>query len=230
MEQFNEKVDKILLSFAEYLLNKKHKVREVFKNAIRTEILEDEIELIPLKEFINILQHAGIDLDTIDIYCIFTKLKYNDDHEAIDLSKLLDEMCNYGIFEESKEEEKPKDDDLFSRLRRYLTDKDLTFDNFLFNVIGRVTMQQVNGKLLRVIGLNDFEAYLQTCGVVERITDAEKGLILVSNGGEVVDLQKVKEIVEKNEVEVLKVNKTEGVRSVDDSLDLRKFDDSDGGL
>jgi len=103
IEQFNERVDKILSKLAEFLLSNKKTVKEFFCNyiSIHNVTTYDYYDAIPLKDFIQVLQNIGIRLDTIDIYCIFTKLKYNDDFETIDVSKLLDEMLNYGIFEDN---------------------------------------------------------------------------------------------------------------------------------
>jgi hypothetical protein len=103
IEQFNERVDKILSKLAEYLLSNKKTVKEFFYNyiSIHNVTTYDNYDAITLKDFIQILQNIGVTHDTIDIYCIFTKLKYNDDYETIDVSKLLDEMLNYGIFEDN---------------------------------------------------------------------------------------------------------------------------------
>jgi hypothetical protein len=232
IEQFNEKVDKILSSFAEHLLSSKSKVKDVFRDVINNQLTEDPIEAILLKDFINILQKAGINLDTIDIYCIFTKLKFSDDFEAIDLNKLIEEMCNYGIFDEtlSKEASKSKaKEDLYSKLRKHLTEKATTFDNFLFNIVGKISMKTIQGKLVRVIRIDDFETYLQNSGVIgndEHITDEERTNILAVNSEELVDLQKVKEIVENLEVEASNISRQKK-ESVNDSLDLGKFDDSE---
>lgn len=103
IEQFNERVDKILSKLAEFLISNKKTVKEFFCNyiSIHNVTAYDCYDAITLKDFIMILQGLGVNLDTIDIYCIFTKLKYNDDYETIDVSKLLDEMLNYGIFEDN---------------------------------------------------------------------------------------------------------------------------------
>lgn len=102
-EQFNERVDKILSKLAEYLLSNKKTVKEFFCNyiSIHNVTAYDYYDAITLRDFVQILRTIGISLDTIDTYCIFTKLKHNDDYETIDVSKLLDEMLNYGIFEDN---------------------------------------------------------------------------------------------------------------------------------
>jgi hypothetical protein len=78
-------------------------VREFFKDFISTHTIPtgEKYDAITLKDFIQILQQIGINLDTIDIYCIFSKLKYSDDYETIDVSKLLEEMLNYGLFDDN---------------------------------------------------------------------------------------------------------------------------------
>jgi len=102
-EQFNERVDRILSKLAEYLLSNKKTVKEFFCNniSIHNVTAYDYYDAITLRDFVQILQNIGVSLDTIDTYCIFTKLKHNDDYETIDVSKLLDEMLNYGIFEDN---------------------------------------------------------------------------------------------------------------------------------
>jgi hypothetical protein len=102
-EQFNERVDRILSKLAEYLLSNKKTVKEFFCNFISIHKITayDYYDAITLRDFVQILQTIGVSLDTIDTYCIFTKLKHNEDYETINVSKLLDEMLNYGIFEDN---------------------------------------------------------------------------------------------------------------------------------
>jgi hypothetical protein len=234
-------VDKILSTLAEYFLNTKKKVREVFREHITTHTIMDEnFEVIPLKEFINTLSTVKIVLDTIDIYCIFTKLKYSDEYEAIDLNKLIEEMCNYGIFDENtliKEAEvTPKPiakEDLFGKIRNFIAEKNLTFDSLMFNILGKVSMEMVDGKLMRVVGLDDFESYIQTRGIIgnsERISDEEKVLILVPNT-EKINLQKLKDLVENQEEEQqLQLHNVSSMKKnsiSNDSINLAGIDEGD---
>lgn len=104
MKEFDQAVDRILQKFADFLTNNKKSVKDFFSNKIiqvsnSHNIITDGISL---KEFVNELNQLKIEMNTLDVYCIFTKLKLSeDDDEIIDMHKLSEEMLNYGIFEDN---------------------------------------------------------------------------------------------------------------------------------
>jgi hypothetical protein len=217
---------------AEYLLNSNQKVRDVFRDVITIQMIMDEnFEAIPLKDFISILQQINITLDTIDIYCIFTKLKYSDEYEAIDLNKLIEEMFNYGIFDTPfTKEESSSRPDIYTRLRRYLADRGLNFDSFMFNILSKISMQQYEGKVIRVISVSDFETYLRDQGVPggEPLFSEDDKLAIVLPDNEMIDLQKVKELVEPGQTSTLNIS--DGKKKIslgDESLEFDKIDEGD---
>jgi hypothetical protein len=97
-DQFNEKVDKILTKLNEYLTQKKMNVRDMFENEIfKPEFEDTQLQHITddalyLKSFVAELKKINLELDTIDIYCIYTKLKIVDEFEAISVNVLEDEL------------------------------------------------------------------------------------------------------------------------------------------
>jgi len=100
-EQFSQRVDVILLKIADFLISKKSTVKQLLHSKIYYHEVKDKdfYEAVLLKDFLDILSISGIKLDLTDIYCIFTKLKFSDEYETIDLQKLIDEMQNFGVFE-----------------------------------------------------------------------------------------------------------------------------------
>lgn len=104
MKEFDQTVDRILQKFAEFLINNKKSVRDFFSNKIISIAKSPSFttDAIPLKDFVIELNQINIEMNTIDVYCIFTKLKMSeDDDEIIEVAKLCDEMLNYGIFDEN---------------------------------------------------------------------------------------------------------------------------------
>jgi len=103
VKEFDQTVDRILQRFADYLINFKKTVKEFFSNKL-IQLAQPNLisEAILLKDFVDSLRQINIDMNTIDVYCVFSKLKLSeDDDEMIDIYKLSDEMLNYGIFEET---------------------------------------------------------------------------------------------------------------------------------
>lgn len=101
VEQFNEKVDKVLSKIAEYLIKEKLNVFNYFTLNVTIIKQNENNQIIDLKDFLSKIQNMQIEISELEIYCIFTKLKVNNDEiEAIDLIKLKEEMQNYGIFDD----------------------------------------------------------------------------------------------------------------------------------
>lgn len=174
IDQFNQKVDKILSKIAEHLYNSKKTVREYFAQFITVHNVTktEHYEAIALKDFIQLVQAMKIILDTIDIYCIFTKLKYNDDFETIDVAKLKEEMINYGFFEEntSPEREKEKNlntansnnspDDFLTLLSNKIKKENKSIDDFLFPVVGKFTLVSTGNNIKKLIKADDFKEFM----------------------------------------------------------------------
>jgi Ca2+-binding EF-hand superfamily protein len=226
IEQFNEKIDKILSKLAEYLLNSKQKVRECFKDVITN---GDSYEAIQLKDFIQIIQKIGIKLDTIDIYCIFTKLKYTDDQEIIDLAKLLEEMFNYGIFDEnlSKDIHIPRTErnlTIVQKLRKYLNDK--SFDSFIFSILSKVFILQEGANMVRYIEYDEFISFLREKRIIDEFdifSEDERGYIIFNNN---INISKLKELIERNDIETINITHKDNYNN-DDSLDLGIIEDGE---
>jgi len=157
MKEFDQKVDRILSKLADILLQNKSTVRNFFKSvmAIHSVNREETYEVIPLVELINIVKDRGLTVDTIDIYCIYTKLKYSDEFEMIDVNKLIEEMLNYGIFEDQNQK------NFLESLSNYLIKEQKSFDQLLFSIIGRVKMVNSPNGLVKVINQNDFTEFIK---------------------------------------------------------------------
>lgn len=157
MKEFDQKVDRILSKLADILLQNKSTVRNFFKSvmAIHSVNRDETYEAIPLVELINSVKDKGLTVDTIDIYCIYTKLKYSDEFEMIDVNKLIEEMLNYGIFEDQNQK------NFLESLSNYLIKEQKSFDQLLFSIIGRVKMVNSPNGLIKVINQNDFTEFIK---------------------------------------------------------------------
>ena len=98
-DQFKFKLKTIFSQLNEYLKINKTTVREFFHAQIfrptfddpSTEFNEDAIFLKP---FIDMLKSINISLDTVDIYCVYTRLKIVENSEAISINHLENELNN----------------------------------------------------------------------------------------------------------------------------------------
>ncbi len=234
IEQFNEKVDKILSKLAEYLLNTKQKVRECFRGVItRMSINNESYEGIQLKDFIQIIQKIGIKLDTIDIYCIFTKLKYTDDQETIDISKLLEEMFNYGIFDENMSKDIqfniPNSERVLTviqKVRKYLNEINKNFDSFLFNILSKIFIHQEGSNMIRYIEHEEFLSFLREKRIIDEFdifSEEENAFIMFNNN---INISKLKELLERNDIETVNITHKNNYNN-EESLDLGKIEDGE---
>jgi hypothetical protein len=233
IEQFNEKIDKLLSKLAEYLLNSKLKVRECFKDVITRENINNEsYDAVQLKDFIHIIQTIGIKLDTIDIYCIFTKLKYSDDYETIDLAKLLEEMFNYGIFDENLSKDinfnihkSDRHQSVIQNLKKYLHKNNKNFDSFLFTILSKIFIQQEGSYMIRYIEHDEFLSFLkekEIIGEFDIFTNDEKSAIMFNNN---ININKLKELIEKDDIEIANITDKDNYN--EESLDFGKIEDGE---
>lgn len=98
-EQFKMRLKTIFLKLNEYLKKNKLSVREflrgkIFRPALENPPIECHEDAIFLKTFVEQLKSINVSLDTIDMYCIFTRLKIVDDSEAISVNYLEYELKN----------------------------------------------------------------------------------------------------------------------------------------
>ena len=101
-EQYLQRTNDILRKLKQYLVNNNSTVQILFKDAAYEAQLEDDetitrVQIIDLKKFVPILEQIGINIDKIDLYCIFSKLKIVDEVEAISLVTLIKEIENFDL-------------------------------------------------------------------------------------------------------------------------------------
>lgn len=157
--QFNKIIESIFMKIAEYLLTNKQTARSHFKDIIYSHELNNEVyEAIPLKYLMDELEKIDIKIDTIGIHCLYEKLKYSDEFESIDVGKLVEELENYGIFENTITQNNPipsarleNAEDLYQDLNSYLLEKKLQVAELFKDHIGI----SENGEML--IKVKDFE-------------------------------------------------------------------------
>jgi hypothetical protein len=160
--QFNKIIEGIFMKIAEHLLTNKHTARRHFKDIIYSHELNNEVyEAIPLQYLLDDLEKINIKIDTIGIHCLYEKLKYSDEFESIDVGKLVEELENYGIFENSLtnnnasiSNRRENVEEFFENLTSFLNEKGLQVSEFLQNSIGI----SEEGEML--IKVKDFEEIL----------------------------------------------------------------------
>lgn len=105
-EEFNKRSERILKLLAEYIYHSELKLKDLFPNVVT--IIEDSLQYkgFYLKQFVKTLASTvGITMDSTDTYCIFDRLKHPENvHniEVIYLDRLIDEIANYNIIEDTK--------------------------------------------------------------------------------------------------------------------------------
>lgn len=83
----------------QYLRQNKTNIREFFSSEIFRPSFDDppmecNEDAIFLKPLIDMLKSINIELDTVDIYCIYTRLKIMENSEAISINLLEKELKN----------------------------------------------------------------------------------------------------------------------------------------
>jgi len=96
-EQFKLKLKKIFGQLNNYLKQNSTNVREFFNSQIFHPTFDDppmecNEDAIFLKPLIDMLKSINIDLDTVDIYCVYTRLKIVENSEAISINILEKEL------------------------------------------------------------------------------------------------------------------------------------------
>jgi len=107
-DTFEKKTEVILGKMAEFFFYKNNKnnqkktvdqiVRTHYGSAVTKHEVSDteSYEAIPLGHFVkDLADKMEVKVDTLDIYCIFTKLKYSENFETIDLNRIITEMKQY---------------------------------------------------------------------------------------------------------------------------------------
>lgn len=98
-EQYKLRLNSIFKKLNEYMKKYNCDVRDLFKELIFRPNFEDQNiecneEAIFLSSFVDLLKTININLDTIDSYCIYMRLKIIENFEAISLNYLEHELKN----------------------------------------------------------------------------------------------------------------------------------------
>jgi len=98
-EQFRLKLKTIFTKLNDYLKKNKLPIREFLKGYIFRPTFEDppiecNEDAIFLNSFVELLKTVNINMDTIDMYCVYTRLKIVDNSEAISVNYLEYELKN----------------------------------------------------------------------------------------------------------------------------------------
>lgn len=104
-EQFKLKLKKIFGELNNYLKKNKTNLREFFNSQIFRPTFDDPSmeyneDAIFLKPLIDMLKAINISLDTVDIYCVYTRLKIVENSEAVSINILEKELNNLDQFNE----------------------------------------------------------------------------------------------------------------------------------
>jgi hypothetical protein len=167
--QFNKIIEGIFMKIAEHLLTNKSTARGHFKDIIYSHELNNEIyEAIPLQYLLDDLEKINIKIDTIGIHCLYEKLKYSDDFESIDVAKLVEELENYGIFENNNltsnnnNSNRDNPEELYRNLSNFLREKEMQIVDLLRSHIG---ISKKGGKLIKI---KDFEEILNENNILKK--------------------------------------------------------------
>jgi len=182
VEQFKQKVEFILVRLANFLVSQKMSINQLFNSHIyHHEISKTEnYEAIPLKVFITILSSIKIKMDMTDIYCVYTKLKYSDDFETIDLKKLIAEMNILRSSQLNDDEDTLDDEDLIcSRLVLIMKQKGIGFYDIFKPILTKIKVKYNEGKELKTIDLPDFLKFISEYLLITKSQLSKKCLDLI---------------------------------------------------
>lgn len=179
---FNQKIEMILGKLSDFLQNNKKTVKLYFKDIIYIhEVSKDEnYEAIPLQNLLMALDEIGIKIDTIGMYCLFAKLKFNDEYESIDANLLAKEMEKFGIKEtngnnEIKEENEITIEYFFSNLGNFLIEKKMKIIDFLK---GKSSSCTIENQIYDVVKLNVFIETMKENNIISNLNVPKKILRL----------------------------------------------------
>jgi len=231
-DTFEKKVEMILGKMAEYFFYNKKNKNKNNKNSVETiirnhygpsvskhQVSDDEsYDAIPLGYFVKDLSdNIGIKVDTIDIYCIFTKLKYSENYETIDIDKVIEAMKQFftedgtldiNIFPiksqdnlkdslptKLNKEENIEDEDLFVNLNKFLKEKSMLFDDLLVEFDKLIKDHEGSP----VMSYSDFVSLMHSSGIITSTKLSSKILtqISYSDNEDLIDLNKLKNILSK---------------------------------
>jgi len=94
--QFKQKIKNIYKLLVQIIVREKTNIREIFQGDIYLhKIKNEEYEAINLQRICEVLNYRDIISDTVDIYCLYSDLKYNEDYETIDVVKFEKRIDKY---------------------------------------------------------------------------------------------------------------------------------------
>ena len=241
--QFNKIIEGIFMKIAEHLLTNKSTARGHFKDIIYSHELNNEVyEAIPLQYLLDDLEKINIKIDTIGIHCLYEKLKYSDDFESIDVAKLVEELENYGIFENNNStsnhnnSNRENAEELYKNLSNFLKDKGTQIIDFLKSHIG----VSEEGEML--IKIKDFEEILNENNILKgkhSIKMMLKELKTEDNNYIIIDKLKLKldsytnketeekpNVKDNNKVKSRPINQTEDLNKKEKTNTENKTDES----
>ena len=75
----------------------------------------------------------------------------------------MEEMFNYGIFDEnlSKDIINKEKENIISKIRRYIRNHNINFDEFIFDILSKIFIIQDGGKMIRIINSEEFIEFLK---------------------------------------------------------------------
>ena len=228
-DTFEKKVEIILGKMAEFFFYKNKSsskktveqiVRSHYGNNVAKHQVSDEesYDAIPLGHFVkDLAENIGVKVDTLDIYCIFTKLKYSENYETIDIDKIIQEMKQFNTeddaldlnispekkrgekleaplkFKEAQNVERPEEDDLFANLNKFLKDKGMLFDDLLIEFDKLIRVENN----IKLMAYSDFISLMCSSNIISSPNLSSKTLSLISDSPEFINLSNLKNILSK---------------------------------
>ncbi len=226
-DTFEKRSENILTKMAEFFFFGKNRafknqsteqiIRNHYKGNISTHNIsdEEEYEAIPLNYFIKDLSEViRVKVETIDIYCIFTRLKYSEDYETVDLKKVITELRQFNTEDENlnldinppkggdkgshlkmglNTEEDDKEDNLFTNLNRLLREKGISFDIFIADFDKFIKIEND----FYVMAYRDFISLMYNNEIITTKSLSQKTMSLISDSPDIINISSLKKIITK---------------------------------
>ena len=191
-EEYNKKVTVVLMKLADILKERNSTVYKFFGEHLKIDesIDNGKVDYIMLTDFINILASIGIEMDEVETYCVYNKLKFVENYDAVNIGTLSVLLESFGVFEyttsisqnmgEIDVIKKIPDDRVLFKLLNYFDEQNKDVDGFFESGGRQIDLVPLDEfvKMLRELKLTKSEALSNR--IVNLIVEREENRPFVS--------------------------------------------------
>jgi len=238
ISELNVRVEKVIKQLAEYMKTNKKSIKDLFGNSMFNHEIDEKNSYVGVtfEDFLSTLEALGILIDTIDQYCVFLRLNFNQEIETISVKKLMEELSVYGVLDTEirnmkntestgsakidqnilnnnsnpyKRQVSAKQANIFEDISKKLKQLEINFEKFLLPISEKLEIESKNGVLIKKILKEHFIKFLNDKDI--HIDDY--------------NLESFDDILDNNYVLLNKVK--ERIKDFKDTISIKERDDED---